>query len=371
MSGTQLLRLRVNERLSAAAEEIFGLVEKTIAEYRDEAVRSRREVIQLRQQIEQLTALKPQVLLFRADAQSVSGDIFPSQQPEQLPNEQEKHESPQVKQEQVDLCISAYMEADIFHDAEVKHSASEPTTNCEPLPPVPVSVTESVDDGRNEKDASHLSHPNQHMDQCVTSEMKEESSEDVRGKLTELDTTAQSDCRLFPAVSTITVTINDDEWNKSQSALTEQQQAQKDDKTCHFCGKRFNRDSDLIKHVEMVHMKTKAFKCSECDKEFACRSHLEAHLRIHTGEKPHKCPFCSKSFTQRSNLNVHLRVHTREKPYFCKSCNRRVAYSSHLKTCSIKELRGGKSFCCLVCGVEFPTASKMWLHKKIHKAGKI
>ena len=66
MSGTQLLRLLVNERLTAAAEEIFGLVEKTIAEYEDEAVRSKREIIQLRQHIEQLTVLKPEVTLFRA-----------------------------------------------------------------------------------------------------------------------------------------------------------------------------------------------------------------------------------------------------------------------------------------------------------------
>uniref|UniRef100_A0A0F8AGN8 Zinc finger protein 112 n=1 Tax=Larimichthys crocea TaxID=215358 RepID=A0A0F8AGN8_LARCR len=60
MAGTQLLRLQVNERLAAAAEEIFGLVEKTIAEYQDEVVRSRTEIIQLRKQLEQLTVLKPE-----------------------------------------------------------------------------------------------------------------------------------------------------------------------------------------------------------------------------------------------------------------------------------------------------------------------
>ena len=33
MSGTQLLRLLLQERLTAAVEEIFVLVEKTISEY--------------------------------------------------------------------------------------------------------------------------------------------------------------------------------------------------------------------------------------------------------------------------------------------------------------------------------------------------
>lgn len=66
MAETQLLRLLVNERLTAAAEEIFGLVEKTIAEYHREVVRSKREIIHLKKQLQQLTVLKPEVKLFRA-----------------------------------------------------------------------------------------------------------------------------------------------------------------------------------------------------------------------------------------------------------------------------------------------------------------
>lgn len=47
MAGTQLLRLLINKRLAAAAKEIFGLVERTIVEYQDEAVRSKREIINI------------------------------------------------------------------------------------------------------------------------------------------------------------------------------------------------------------------------------------------------------------------------------------------------------------------------------------
>ena len=42
MSKLQLLRLFLNERLTAAAVEIFGAVEKTVAEYQEENYRLRR-----------------------------------------------------------------------------------------------------------------------------------------------------------------------------------------------------------------------------------------------------------------------------------------------------------------------------------------
>ena len=42
MSQIRLLRVFLNERLTAAAEEIFGVVEKTVAEYQEEVVRLQR-----------------------------------------------------------------------------------------------------------------------------------------------------------------------------------------------------------------------------------------------------------------------------------------------------------------------------------------
>ncbi|XP_071761409.2 uncharacterized protein LOC139916437 [Centroberyx gerrardi] len=323
MSGTQLLRLLVNERLAAAAEEIFGLVEKTIAEYQDEVVRSKREIIQLKQEIHQLGVLKSEVT-FRADTQPVSEDVLPSQPLDRIPSleEKEMQELPQIKEEQVDLCIIPDLEAGTSSSVKVGLAKSEPTTDCQP----------------------------------------------------------------FPSSSTITVIVNDDfddEWNGSDgsassssgrsqgdAAFMEQEQAQRDEKACRFCGKQFNRDSDLIRHVDERHTGEKAFKCPECDKEFARRDHLAVHLRIHTGEKPHSCPFCGKSFAQSSNLNVHMRMHTGEKPYFCNTCGKMVAHSYHLKTCGMTEPKGEKSFRCMACGKKFHTASNLRVHMKIHEARK-
>uniref|UniRef100_A0A8C9XW50 Zinc finger protein 543-like n=1 Tax=Sander lucioperca TaxID=283035 RepID=A0A8C9XW50_SANLU len=303
---------------------------------------------------------------------SVSEEILP----DQLPNveENETHDSQQVKQEQVDWCVSPDMEAGTSNDAG--HPKSEPTTNCELFPSFTaetVSVNANVDDKWNERDDLSSPRHSQQGHQCIIPDLKGDSSEDVNIRLTESDKSAQSDCQLFPTFGTIPLTLNDDQWSGSPSsdaALTEQEQAQMDEKACRFCGKQFNRDSDLIRHVYKIHMTAKAFKCSECDKEFACRGHLVAHSRIHKGEKPHKCSFCRKSFAQRSNLNVHLRLHTGEKPYFCKTCGKMVTYSYHLQTCGMKKQKGKKSFSCLVCGKHFPSASKLGVHKKNHEARK-
>lgn len=63
MARTQLLRELVNERLAVAAEQIFRIVEKTIAEYQDEVVRSKKEVIRLKKHLEELSVLKAEVIL--------------------------------------------------------------------------------------------------------------------------------------------------------------------------------------------------------------------------------------------------------------------------------------------------------------------
>lgn len=188
-------------------------------------------------------------------------------------------------------------------------------------------------------------HASQHVkegqvDTCVIPQLKDESSNDVKVRLNDSETTTQTDCQQLPTFSSITVTLNDERngidcllscgQSRIDTVFMEQEEALKDTKACRVCDEQFDRDSDLIRHMDENHVGEKAFKCSDCDKAFACRDHLAAHLRIHTGERPHKCPFCRKAFTQRSNLNV--------------------AYSNHLKTCSMREAKGEKSFCCSVCG---------------------
>ncbi|XP_047184207.1 uncharacterized protein LOC118301591 isoform X2 [Scophthalmus maximus] len=58
------LRALLTERLTAAAEEIVGLLEETVAEYEDRVERSEREICRQRRLLD--AVLKPEVRLHRA-----------------------------------------------------------------------------------------------------------------------------------------------------------------------------------------------------------------------------------------------------------------------------------------------------------------
>ncbi|KAK9541193.1 hypothetical protein VZT92_001256 [Zoarces viviparus] len=325
MSGTRLLRLRVNERLEAAVEEIFGLVEKTIEEYEEGAVRSKREILQLKQQIEQLTVLKPEVMLNRADSEPVSEELARSLQLRDVKMEKllvleetEIQEHPQIKEEQVERCISPNMEADTSNEDEVGHPDSEPDANCELLPPSTAeTVSEGIDDDWNERGGSSSSRQSRSVEVFVGLE-----------------------------------------------------QPPRGDKSCRFCGKNFRKDSFLIRHVAKSHKGHKAFKCLECKKEFEQRYHVIQHARIHTGEKPFSCDYCDKTFAQNSSRIVHMRVHTGEKPYFCNKCGKSFAISSHLRFCRGTQNKSTSDFRCLTCGRYFQSDSSLKVHMEVHESWK-
>lgn len=78
------------------------------------------------------------------------------------------------------------------------------------------------------------------------------------------------------------------------------------------CGKRFSRSDQLRRHSRK-HTGVRPFQCDICERKFSRSDHLKTHMRTHTGEKPHSCtwPNCPKRFARSDELGRHLAMHRR------------------------------------------------------------
>ncbi|XP_041667825.1 uncharacterized protein LOC121525757 isoform X3 [Cheilinus undulatus] len=105
MSSTENLREFIIERLTAAAEDIFGVFQRTIFEYEAEIDRQRRLLD---------IVWQPHVNLHRIDVpqqheckdEEVVADQQPCDQERKFSLDQEEPEPPQIKEEQEELCSS-------------------------------------------------------------------------------------------------------------------------------------------------------------------------------------------------------------------------------------------------------------------------
>ncbi|XP_077420519.1 uncharacterized protein LOC144050801 [Vanacampus margaritifer] len=314
MCKVQMLRALVNQRLSAAVEEIFVVFERTIAEYEEELCRTKKENERQRQLLD--AVFKPKSGLNR--------DV----------SEEERHPEQQ----------------DPAHSHIKEEEAGEQPQGPE-LPVLCVVVKkEDRQSGEN-----------------IRAEPQSGSSS--RPMTTQSAKGSQADRRFAPfSVSDDTTSHlldTDDEHSQGDA------RSERTDDTCWKCSqcdKAFFNQTDFKKHMRW-HTGERRFMCSDCGQTFSKKGHMITHTRTHTGEKPFSCSVCSKSFSVAFGLVQHMRTHTGEKPFSCSVCDKRFAYQICLMRHASTHT-GEKPHSCSVCNTSFRLRSALITHMRTHTGEK-
>ncbi|XP_056299734.1 zinc finger and SCAN domain-containing protein 32-like isoform X2 [Pseudoliparis swirei] len=229
MSSVENMRKFVHERLTAAAEEIFGVFEKTIFEYQEEVDRQRRLLdIVWKPEIKLRRTELPEQHVYKDEEEEEEEEVLSEQQlciqERSSSLDQEDPVPPQTKKEQEELCTSPEgkqlelkQETETFmltptHE-ETDHSEPEPTTDHQ-------LVAESPDRKGSEHEDS-------------------ESTRNPEPEPKKIDPKNRSHCD----------------------------------------------DENLFMIPNDTQIGKALFQCDTCGKTFKCRSGLSTHLRTHTGAK--------------------------------------------------------------------------------------
>ncbi|KAF5871385.1 putative c2h2 transcription factor protein [Botrytis fragariae] len=101
--------------------------------------------------------------------------------------------------------------------------------------------------------------------------------------------------------------------------------------------------------------KEKKYRCTfeNCPSSFPQKTHLQIHLRKHTGAKPYTCSWksCGRQFSQQGNLKTHMNRHSGERRFPCEICGKRFGQPSNLSAHRIVHT-GEKPFTCKLDGCE-------------------
>ncbi|KAM9401612.1 uncharacterized protein ACWYII_029141 [Salvelinus alpinus] len=363
MSKLQSFRVFLNERLTAAAVEIFGAVEQTVVDYQEENDRLRR-----------LLRVTPEIKRCRIDSLQLSLTVSEEEvPPEQQHCEQEwspslgqeNPELPQIKEEQEELRTSQEeeqlqgLEADII---EFKFTPSCVKSECDqedPLQPFTSPQTQTVENRESDPKQVDLTpfvtvtHLKGLYIPCERPDNQNNASSHslaVNSDPVGLDSSPPMDPN--PPIG--------EHCSKPSTTLRKTHH-------CHDCGEMFALKADLKRHVTLAMQRPS--ECRVCKKRYNSSCKLKAHVRLCRGRKPCTSPVCSKTFKLKADLSKNMRIHTGEKSFSCGYCGKRFNRKGNL-TDHIPVHTGEKAFSCADCGKRFSQKGTLRKHRLTHTGEK-
>ncbi|XP_034541040.1 oocyte zinc finger protein XlCOF22-like [Notolabrus celidotus] len=338
--GSEVIRkmnVLVKQRLTAAAKEIFGLFETSLAEYEEEIKGFQKLLEKAGVQIK--TAVTSQVLVIKEE-------VPPGQRRLKTNLNQETQVNPHIKEEEEEVWSCQQEERPQGRDEE--------TTK---LPLNAVSVIrqkfsnphqrQSDETGADEEGTGESDKTSSDYDTENSDDFSQEMSQSQSG-LENLDYSEDSE-----TVQGIPSMMDNTEGKPF---------------SCLICGKGFSDKSNLRRHIRF-HKGEKTFNCDFCDKTFTEKAYLKRHMRNHTGQKPFNCPICERGFSGNIDLTRHVRTHTGEKPFSCSCCGKVFSQHENLRRHE-RTHTGEKPFSCVVCAKGFTHKGALVVHMRIHTGEK-
>ncbi|XP_070814783.1 zinc finger protein 182-like [Chaetodon trifascialis] len=339
----QTFNVFLTERLTAAAVDIYGFVEKTVIEYQEEVHRAKLESQRLQRLLD--LVYKPEIRLHRADSRQID---LPTTTQEVCAQEE------QIQQG----CIPT----DINEEPvilPIKEEVTEPWTRSveTPVRPPYSSVTDRL-----------------------TPIVGEHEGNDEPGNLTQVVTVGEHG--EYKASDSITQVITVGEHVEYQIPSTDDPPfpsfgvapvytKKKNLFFCNVCCQPFLKKAEFKLHLAAHATETspkstnKAFTCFVCGRITDTRSQMICHMRAHTGEKPFACPICGNRYKLKGHMKEHMRTHTGERPYTCYICGRSFNRSSTMRKHALIKHRESMPFKCTQCSQRFPLLVVFKQHMKM------